>query len=316
MKKWFVFLYFLFIAAESFAQKYVLALEPVFGIRRGEIQEALFFDGYFGTDSTKKCSELLWKEDKTFFCGGDLQFAIKSKKDYFCFTNTIYFVLLLTNGSMSDDDWNSAGKKSTSTTFDTLLDKGLDCRLRFSYKKHFFDGFYLSPSISALYSYISYKGKNGRGWYYLDSEEPHYYPDGKKHPAGINYNSTCAGVFTGLELEKDFDSGLKLYAGAEVSPFAFVLACDRHLGSKDYFTYEDYFYTIFLDYNFYIKIEQKIYRNIYLTLSGAVEKFVFTKGEEYYNWDEDSHSTLSSQDAGYSSYKIKFCLGTKIYFSF
>ena len=284
---------------------------PFTGIRNSRTEEALFFSGTFGTDSSEKCSLLEWNEKYVFVYGLDSEIVLENGKNSFEFSSRLQSSLPFNQGLMTDTDWNSSLEKKHQTEFDLDENMSFTFKTQFAWSRKLDKGFSIQPSLSASYDYLKFKGVNGRGWYYLDTDNPHYYPDEYLHPAGINYRSYKAALMTGLSVRKDFESGLTLTAGAEVSPFTFVLARDRHLGSKDYFTTDDYIYSYFKNYSVYADVHYRFNNrlSIFAQLRGSY--FFFTKGEEYYNWDNGSKNTVSSQKAGYSYKDFEIILGVR-----
>ncbi len=70
MKKNIFTILFLFIFASfSFSLDLDFYITPIFGVRKSETEEILYFSGTFGTDKNKKCSQLNWNEKKCYVLG-------------------------------------------------------------------------------------------------------------------------------------------------------------------------------------------------------------------------------------------------------
>lgn len=289
-----------------------ITFTPFTGMRNSSTEEALFFSGTFGTDSSKKCSLLEWNEKYVLLYGLDSVIAIGNKTNTFEFSSRLQTSLPYNQGLMTDTDWNPDQVKKTQTEFDLDGNMSFTFKTEFGWTRKMAAGFFIRPHINASYDYLRFKGINGRGWYSLDTETPHYYPDEYLHPAGINYRSYKTALMTGLSLIKEFESGFTVKTGAEISPFTFVLARDRHLGPKDYFTKDDYIYSYLKNYSVYACILYNFKQRLSFFSELKGNYFFFTKGEQYYNWDESSRDTLSAQKAGYSYYSYEIKTGVKI----
>jgi outer membrane protease len=286
-----------------------LELLPFSSLRNSCTTEDLFFSGTFGTDSSKICSELLWNEKFAISTGIDSFFTLANKKSNFIFRNGIYVSLPFNKGKMTDTDWNAARKKSDYSEFNNNIVHAFEVWTGFCWQIKF-NSFKAGPLAEVKYSELSFNAKNIFGWTDLDSSSPHYYPDGKKHLADINYKSRKAAIFTGLNAEKTFMEKVTVSISAKISPFTFVFVQDRHTGRN--YTFEDYVYSYFSNYELTSSLSYKITDRMSAYFSFLFNYFSLTKCDEYYKWDESSHDTLSSQKAGYSYYSYEITSGLKI----
>ncbi|MBP3773035.1 MAG: hypothetical protein J6I53_10170 [Treponema sp.] len=310
------FLYVCFIVFSFFQYIYgadiTFSLEPVASLKASNTKEALFFDGYFGTDSSEKCSQLEWREKFVLYYGLQVHSEISTEKNSFLISAGFDIAFPYNKGKMTDSDWNKWGEKSTYSEFENKADRCYDLSASFLYERKLTDTLRLSPSFYARYSHLSFVAENGHGWYYMDTESPHYYPDGKYHLAGIEYESEKISFFFNVSIQKTCTEKISFFIGCGISPFTYAVATDRHLGSKDYYVTKDYIYAWFSDYRFFTGINFQFSPMCSLNTTITTNYMRFTKGEEYYDWDDGSKDTLSSQDAGYEYYDIAFRIGVKI----
>lgn len=302
-------LLFFFLLPHALSASPEFSLTPLYSLKNACSTEDLYFSGTFGSDSSKKCSELLWNEKLVSSFGAEAEGSFSKDSDSFVFTLGSLFSLPFNSGNMTDTDWNSVLQKSTYSEFDNNIRLCFDICTGFEYK-HDFKHFTLGGTAKAQFSYLSFNAENGRGWYNLDSNNPHYYPDGKYHLADIEYSSSKAALFLGLELEKTFFERLTFSLGAQAAPYTFVFVTDRHTARN--YTFNDYIRGVFANYNFYLANSFSVSQRFSILLKLNAQYFKDTKCDEYYNWDESSRDTLSSQKAGYSYYSYEITTGLKI----
>lgn len=308
------FLFFLliisFFSSKLRALDFSFSVEPGISFKKSLTEEALFFNGYFGSDSSDICSLLEWNEKYVGYFDLNTTLRLSSEKNGFLFSNGISLAFPYNEGMMCDTDWNISGKKSDYSEFDNNIHRCYELSTMFSYEREITPLFTLRPSLSLSYNYISFEGKNGHGWRDMDTLTPHYYPDGKYHLAGIDYESKKISVFMSFAAVTRFSDSFSLLFGAGLSPFSFVLAMDRHL-ARDYVT-EDYIYNYFRNYTLFAELGYKLSEKILLCLSLKSNWFLFTKGDEYYNYD-DGDFEISSQKAGYSYRELSCRFGLKVF---
>jgi hypothetical protein len=290
-----------------FSIDYSFSIEPILGVKKAKTTEAFY---HSGNDSDKQCSRLEWRE--AYVLNGGLSSECKIiKPEYNYIFNTLFtFDIPYNKGKMTDKDWYPDGSLTTSSEFDCKIDLGFNIETSFGFEYKFNSVFSLIPAVKIQYEYNSFNGRNGHGWYYLTTDSPHYYPDGKYHLAGIDYKTHKTAFFTGLYAKTTLSSLLFLEFGLDISPFTLVLAKDRHLARN--YVLKSYIYSCLKNYNVFANASYKLNKNLFLKLNVLFNYFNLTKGKDYYDWDEDDRDSLSAQDGGYGYWKINSSLGLKV----
>lgn len=315
-KKSFVLIFF-FIFSEIdflFSKELDFKLIPYTGFECGVFDEAYYYDD-FSEYSDKMCSLLEWKQNYSFILGLEVDIDFKN----FNFFTDVSTKLPLKCGKMYDSDYWENGLKFNYSINELYLNNFFCFNTGFSYS---FDisSFSIAPVLQGSYSYISLSAKNGYGWYggsghssdgqvhSWNSPFAHYYPDGKYHLAGVDYENQTFYFMLGLDFSKVFFKKWCLGFGLYVAPFTYIYVKDHHLGKSNNFYSEDYIYNYFENYKFLIRNNIFFTRHISLVtlLEGNLQLLV--KGENYEN------GKLNSQKGGESLQAIKLKAG--IGFSF
>uniref|UniRef100_UPI0025F3E79F hypothetical protein n=1 Tax=Treponema sp. TaxID=166 RepID=UPI0025F3E79F len=289
----------LFLAGfSSFSADLAFYLSPRYSFRNSTSKESLYYGGTFGSDPSQLASLLVWNEKAVMTYGLDLKAELTaSPKTAFIFSALADFTIPYNSAWMSDSDWTTSGIKFNYSKFDcTIANDSLSDRLKnfsfrtsFACKKSLGTFIDLIPGTGFFYSSAYYKAKNGYGWYgssswtsdgkthEWNSSYSHYFPDGKYHLAGINYYVRTAAFFTGLTLQKNIGPFYTIHAGFNLYPFTFVLAKDRHLGSKDYYDFADYLYNYFKSWDFSAGISARLSSSLSLNLNFNYYTFLNTR---------------------------------------
>lgn len=320
-EKYFTKLLLFFLTANLFAAEFSLSVGPRYSFRNSTTEEILYFSGTFNTDKNKVCSLLEWNEKAVMSAGIGTQGQLTTDSgNSFIFSADFDFTFPYNSSWMSDSDWSSSGVKFNYSKFDCTLDspfsgggiKNFSAETYFAYKVMLPWSAEIQPRFGFRYSSVHYKARNGYGWYGSsrwtsdgklhpwNSPWSHYFPDGKYHLAGINYYVRKTAVFTGLELSKKLKSSFSVFAGADLYPFTFVLAADRHLGSRDYYETCDYVYNICRSYDFYGGIKTELSSRITLNMNLTYYVFEISRGKQFYEFDEGG-TEKSGQDGGFSN---------------
>lgn len=318
MKRNLLFLLGLLISANIFSFSVDFYLSPIFGIRESKTNEALYFSGNFGTDKNKKCSLLEWNEKHLMYFGicADIKLNYEEKES-FGFLSSFLFSIPFNAGKMNDSDWTSEKVKFNYSIFDCNIAyenfsdnfRNFKTSLEFYYEKDI-QNITLKPSIMFRYSSHYFKAENGYGWYgssgrtsdgkthEWNSPYSHYFPDGKQHLAGINYQSRTFAISTGFSASFKILSNLDFVLGFALSPYTFVVAEDRHIGNE-YIT-QDLMHVVFGNFEVRTGFDFKMTRQLSADLTFYYSDVQYTKGNEYEISDDDGHKVISSQKAGYS----------------
>lgn len=305
---------FLSLNAAAFSKAFSLALTPYTAIEYGVFQEAYYYDD-FSEYSDKMCSLLEWEQKPAVVLG--LESTVQYKKCLFLLDASTK--LPLRCGSMMDSDYWYDGLKFNYSINENYLDKAFSVRTSFSYR---FDLPFLSiqPSVAVSYSFISFNAKNGYGWYggfahssdgkihSWDSPYAHYYPDGKYHLAGVDYENQSVCILVGFDVSKTFFKRWNVGVGFFVAPFTYTYVKDHHLGKSSNFYSEDFIYNYFR--NFTVMFENDFAFSDRFALISVFEGNLqlLTKGENYFD------GYPNSQKGGFSYKGLKIKVGISIYF--
>ena len=178
-----------------------------------------------------------------------------------------------------------------------------------------FQFFLYKPLIQFSYSFISFNAKNGYGWYggsahssdgnvhSWDSPYAHYYPDGKYHLAGVDYENQTFSILAGFDFSKILFRKWRTGIGFLIAPFTYAYAKDHHLGKSSNFYSEDFVYIWFKNFQFSLKNDFII--SEWFSVNSVVEGnfILLTKGKNYYNGE------LNQQKGGFSYKGFKATVG-------
>lgn len=325
----FLILFSVFYSVQAFP--FEVFVSPFVSVRNERAEEALFFSGTFGSDKSKMCSLLEWKSEPilVFGTGVVLNHSL-GKAGSFMIESEISFAAAA-GGKMTDSDWNGEGIKFNYSRFKSSLRRSgladmldnLDFSASAAYEYDVMELFSVKPFCGLAFSSRSLEAVDGHGWYgsaswtsdgrphSWDSPYAHYFPDGKYHLAGIRYRTRTVSVFLGMELSKTFSEHIKVSCSAGICPYAFVLAQDRHLGSKDYYTTDDYIHSFWGRTEFSAGLSFILHPRCTLDLSFSYARQAFARGKQYYSWDDGSRNSLSGQDGGYAFSSAEFRTGVK-----
>lgn len=308
-KKFLLLVCMLVFFSFAYCEKVRFDLKPYAGLEYSIYEEAYYFDVNTGY-SDKMCSLLEWEQKPSWLLG------LASSA---CFFNFETFIDVSTKipmecGSMKDSDFLNDGMKFNYSVHELYLNKSFNINAGISY---FIDFSFINikPGILASYSYNTFSAKNGHGWYgspsyssdgkvhSWNSGYAHYFPDGKYHLAGVDYENQTVSLMIGAEVSKTFMKIWTVGLGAYLSPFTYAYAKDHHLGKSRNFYTEDFIYNYFKNYRFALKNNVSVTKH--LSFESLIEGNLqlLEKGEDY----EDGY--LNSQKGGESYKAVKSTLG-------
>lgn len=247
LKKGLVALIFAFVSlAGGFADDFSLSIEPVFGIRSGQLDEYVFVNECAYDDD--KLSELNWHFDREFYIGAKVEGAWK-----FIFASTeLNFAIPMRTGLMMDSDWlNVQSKNAEDYQYKTnysISDNYLDSDFNFSIKTGFnfplldfpILSLSLKPFVGFDYNSIKFNAKYGNAWYgksnskgfsspYDDEENQIVYTFDDKV---ISYERQTYIFWLGFDGEVDFSKAFSISTGFQFSPYIYAESIDTHWLTK------------------------------------------------------------------------------------
>ncbi len=262
MKRFFLLLIFSLSFSLLFAHDWKLCVEPLFGLKYGQIDEFVFAKKSYYSDD--KLSELNWEIKPELFAGIKTDFGYKGA---FMEIGFLYGIPMGT-GNMLDSDWynlqiKNAGEYQYKTHYsesDNYLKHDFSLSVSTGYKFDAVNGEFcrirIKPDVSFEYNNFSFNGKNGYAWYgkktpsYYESSEsaqtPTYDFSGKDV---IDYSRQSYIIWTGFDLELEFLKKITVNAGFQISPYIYAESIDIHYLTKDGTVYLDATSGFFKVYN-------------------------------------------------------------------
>lgn len=307
-------LMYLLSAQHIFSKTWDFCVFPYIGIERSVYEESFYYDE-LSEHSEQMCSLLEWSEKPSYIIG--LESSIRYK--HFLFFADVSTKIPQKCGSMKDSDYWENGLKFNYSVNKNHLNSAFNVQTGGSY---FFDFKFIqfAPYIKASYSYVSFSAKDGHGWYgspshtsdgklhSWDSSYSHYYPDGKYHLAGVDYQNQTFYFMAGVEVQKILFNFWNTCLGFGIAPFTYSYVKDEHLGKSSNFFTEDYIYNYFRNF-------QWLYKNNFVltelcSLSTIIEcnLRLLTKGDDYIN------GYINSQKGGESYKSLRFKVGVSFIF--
>lgn len=244
------------------------AVEPLFGTRLGQCKEIVWRNKSSG--GKYLLSELVYDMLPAWYVGANV--GARYKRFELNFLSK--FFLPSKTGHLEDSDWQNLSDHSMKTDFSrhSLFIKPEDGLPGFELELGAAFNFYptsfltLAPLLSFDAHYISFKAKDGTGWYgWYNNPGPKTYPyDDPDHRDVRNYDGENVidyelynlFIWTGLRADFVPCSWVKLSLASEVALFWAMVDFDRHLSNHKNFI--DITYSAFYAFRQTIKAEFKI----------------------------------------------------------
>lgn len=306
-KKLFVLILFLSANAAAFAKAVSVGITPYTAVEYGVFQEAYYYDD-FSEYSDRMCSLLEWEQKPS------VAFGVESTVSYkkLLFSVDFSTKLPLRCGSMMDSDYWHDGLKFNYSVNENYVDKAFYASTGFSYLFDF-PFFSINPSVEISYSFVSFNAKNGYGWYggsahssdgnvhSWDSPYAHYYPDGKYHLAGVDYENQTVCFFAGVDLSKTFFKKWNVSLGFFIAPFTYTYVKDHHLGKSSNFYSEDFIYNYWRNFKCTFKNTLAFTERFALVADFEGNVQLLTKGKNYF----DGYPNSQKGGESYKGFKVK-----------
>lgn len=254
MKKLILSLAIAFFSFSAFAvnlEDFSLSVEPLFGLRRGQIDEYVFLKK--SNFSNDKLSELNWEIRPEWYYGFNIHGGLKQ----FFVETGLKFGVSGETGQMMDSDWLNAqttSKKAAGHDYKTCYsehDNHLDYDINFKIKSGFefkiFEIFGIKPSFSYDYQNIKFTGKNGKGFYGYGKDQ-NFYNENKYYAAYddtanqyvkefsgrvITYQRELSLLWLGSDFSVDLPLHFSLTAGFFFAPYVYAVSYDCHLTKNE-----------------------------------------------------------------------------------
>lgn len=242
MKKFLSALVFFLLSLSAFP--FTFSIEPVGGIRSGQIDEYVFLKECAYDDD--KLSELNWNFSSEYYAGG----RIGAKWNYIFFNGEFIFGFPMKVGSMCDSDWLNADAKNAGdyqyktnwSHHDNYLEGDFSFSVKCGFEVNVFENRYFKLCwrrfIGFEYDKIKFRGENGYAWYgnssgdyrlpFSDEDRTEYTFDGKV----ISYERRTFLSWLGVEGKIEFSKAIAFSAGFQLSPFVYAESIDTHWSKK------------------------------------------------------------------------------------
>lgn len=253
MKRLFTLLLLTLQFALLTSQDWKLSVEPIFGMKYGQVDEYVFLKKCDYDDD--KLSELNWDMKSELYAGGKIDFGYKK-----LFSNlSLKFGIPKKTGEMVDSDWfnveikdkENYQYKTCRSEHDNYLDKDFSFNINVGYDFYVFKGentkINIKPIIGFDYNSIKFKAKNGIGYYGWKNnfkDKNGYYAEWndeenseKTNFSGdvISYTRQTYITWLGFDSTFNFLNNVEANLGFKISPYIYAESIDTHIGRKTMF---------------------------------------------------------------------------------
>ena len=305
-----------------------LTVEPLFGIRYGQMGEHLF---YQDRGEYKKLSYLEWEEKPLWYGGGKLSANYRRISGTLILTGAIPG----RTGSMYDSDWvNLNDMKTDYSISENSVNSDIHTGVEVSYTFNPSGQTTIVPFTGFDFEYISFSAKNGHGWYAdedtineynqkygyplvnqsysYDSSQAVYFPEGSLY--GVDYTRFTYTLWLGCTVSFTPIDRLTLYVCPAFSPYMWVQAVDHHHGQDGGTYYMDQTNEWLAAVKATITAEYRINHIYSLVLSCSGGKSSIIRGYTYTSASENSgYSRLENYEGGTSYQYVDASLGLLIH---
>ena len=301
-----IFVIFSFSAFAVNWEDFSLSVEPLFGLKCGQIDEYVFLkESNFSND---KLSELNWEIKPELYYGIKIQGAWRR------FFEESYFStgIPMETGLMMDSDWqnnqptavaleNAQGRnyKTAYSEHDNHLDYDINFGFKGGYKFKIFDWFTAKPAIAFEYQNIKFTGKNGKGWYGYGSDENQSFRAKNGYYAAYNdsenqtvikfsgriitYNRIADYLWLGSDfsfiIPCEFLKNFTFDTGFFFAPYVYAVSYDSHLGRE--YDFADKTTGFFAAFKWNLGTEYKINERHSILLSANYFYMRVLRGDDY-----------------------------------
>ncbi|MBR4373907.1 MAG: omptin family outer membrane protease [Treponema sp.] len=323
MKKFFFALIFAFVGVVcGFSDEFSLSVEPVFGVRNGQVDEYVFLKECDYDDD--KLSELNWDLQNEFLYGAKIDANLKR-----FFVNTQFSLgIPRKSGTMIDSDWMNVQLKNASDyqykTNYSVSDNYLESDFDFSVKlgadiplgTFGITTIDVKPFVGFDYNSISFIAKGGTAWYGNTNSKGFYSPyDDESNRSVYNldgdvisYERKSYIFWLGFETEFDFPNPLSVSTGFQVSPYLYAESIDTHLLTKR--MYGDKTPGFFSAFKWHIAESFKFTPRLSLVLDFSWLYVRVLRGDDYIKTISATAYTKSTDaDGGAGEHYFDFSLG-------
>lgn len=316
--------FFLGAAFSLSIKDFSLSIEPLFGMKYGQVDEYVFLN--YPKQSSDKLSELNWEISPELYGGVKIRGGWKGIFQESFFTAGIP----MRTGLMKDSDWRNTqfttanGGNTVKTNYsesDNYLEYDFSFGFKGGYEFQFFDWLKIKPALAFEYQNIKFVGKNGDGWYGTSKSGGGYYPyDDTRHQTVYNwdgqniiaYNRIADYLWLGCDFSIDLSKIYTLSTGFFLAPYVYAISYDSHfLTNKDFADKTTGYFSAF---KWNLGFECKIAKSHSILLTASYFYMTVIRGADYMKSNyEKNYIKSTSADGGAGarwfdlslSYKLK-----------
>ena len=308
MKRLFIALaaavFFLPCAAKAHATNWHLAVEPLFGMKWGQIDEYVFLkDSDYSND---KLSELNWEIKPLFYLGVRVSGGWRGIEVSTSFTGAIP----ARTGITYDSDWQNIRYKNTGdyqyktnySESDNELDSNITWSINGGYTFAPVSFFSIKPFVGFDYDHIAFTAYDGNYWYgasasnhlyaYDDTEAEHR-ETGTFSGKVLGYERQSYFVWLGLSMAFFFPYNLSCTLGAQVAPYLYTFSTDTHYltNSTEYVDIVEGYFSAFKAFS---SIRYACTNRFSVCINGEFFYMKILRGDDYTKTANASSYTLST----------------------
>ena len=298
-----------------------LSIEPIFGIKNGQIDEYVFQNNSFYSDD--KLSELNWKIKNELYLGAKINAALRN----FFAQARLSFALPAKSGEMLDSDWlniqlsGQAGSlyKTNYSESDNHLDNDIDFGLKAGYDFLLKERLHIKPALAFDYTNTKFTASGGTGWYGNSKDGGGYYPySDPEHQTIYSFSGDVIGYkregyyfWLGSDFSVELPADISLTAGFFAAPYARLLSYDTHIQQNRKFA--DVTAGFFSAFRTNIGAEYEISKKHVVSLSAEYFYLKTIRGKSYIkNSGEKSYTQNSDTDGGAGAKYLDITLSYRI----
>ena len=294
MKKFLSALILAFLSFSAFAvslEDFSLSVEPLFGMKWGQIDEYVFFKN--SNQSSDKLSELNWEIKPEFYCGLKIRGGWKGFFEETHFTAGIP----MKSGQMMDSDWlnilytSASGGNTLKTNYsesDNYLDYDFIFGLKSGYEFQIKEIFKIRPALAFEYQNIKFTGKNGKAWYgnsksgggkYAYDDTEHQIIHDFSGQEVVSYQRIADYIWLGSDFSLDLPMNFSVNAGFFLAPYVYAISYDNHLLTKN--DYADKTVGIFSAFKWNLGVNYNISKRHSISINASYFYMSEIRGDDY-----------------------------------
>ena len=328
MKKHIFSLIFAFFSLSAFAvnlEDFSFSVEPLFGMKWGQIDEYVFLkESNFSDD---KLSELNWEIKPEWYCG--LRIGGEWKK--FFAETSVSFGIPKNTGLMMDSDWlnndpasvspkiasKASNWKTNYSESDNYLNYDINFSLKGGYNFQVLDWLKILPALSFDYENIKFTAKNGTKWYGSSSANGYYLSSSSAsaesfsiynkygyNGTDIEYNRIIYNFWLGSDFSIKLPKNFEFKTGFFFSPYIYAVSYDSHVlkakvNPNNPSDYADLTIGFFGAFKWNWGISYKITERHFVSLNASYFYMRVLRGDDYQkSSNENSYKKASDADGG------------------